>query len=106
MRVLLDECLPKRLKHDLTAHRVVTVPEAGWGGKQNGELLRLGEGLYDVFLTIDRNVTAQHVRSGSRLSVVILRARSNRYGDLHPLIPEILKALGSIGQGGVVHVGK
>jgi hypothetical protein len=33
MRVLLDECLPKKLKHELEANEVTTVPEAGWAGK-------------------------------------------------------------------------
>ena len=43
MRILIDECLPKKLKLDLTDHFVQTVPDAGWAGKQNGELLRLAE---------------------------------------------------------------
>ena len=29
MRVLLDECLPRRLKHELPEHDVRTVPEMG-----------------------------------------------------------------------------
>jgi hypothetical protein len=37
MRILLDECLPRRLKFDLVGHEVDTVPEAGWAGKSNGE---------------------------------------------------------------------
>lgn len=45
MRVLLDECLPKTLKKWITGHEVVTVPEAGWAGKDNrvGELVLLGD---------------------------------------------------------------
>jgi hypothetical protein len=38
MKVLLDECLPKKLKWELTGHKVITVPEQGWAGKKNGEL--------------------------------------------------------------------
>jgi hypothetical protein len=41
MRVLLDECLPRKLKNDLSGHDVRTVPEMGWAGKKNGELLQL-----------------------------------------------------------------
>lgn len=40
MRVLLDECLPRRLKAHLAGHQAITVPEAGWAGKKNGDLLR------------------------------------------------------------------
>ena len=41
MRVLLDECLPRRLKLEIRGHSVQTVPEAGWAGRSNGELLSL-----------------------------------------------------------------
>ncbi len=33
MRVLIDECLPKKLKLELSDHFVQTVPEAGWASK-------------------------------------------------------------------------
>ena len=49
MRVLLDECLPKRLKQSLIGHDVQTVPEAGWAGKKNGDLIRLAAGKFDAF---------------------------------------------------------
>jgi hypothetical protein len=40
MRVLLDESLPRKLKAELGQHEVTTVPEAGWAGTKNGDLLR------------------------------------------------------------------
>jgi hypothetical protein len=59
MRVLLDECLPRGLKKHLRNHEVKTVPEAGWAGKKNGELLRVAAGDIDVFITIDSNLVYQ-----------------------------------------------
>ena len=54
MRILLDECVPKRIKDQLKSnHRVTTVVEEGWSGKKNGELIRLAEGKFDSFITID-----------------------------------------------------
>ena len=41
MRVLLDECVPRALRHELPGHDVKTVAEAGWAGVKNGKLLRL-----------------------------------------------------------------
>jgi predicted nuclease of predicted toxin-antitoxin system len=41
MRILLDECLPRRLRRELPGHDVRTVPEMGWSGKKNGALLSL-----------------------------------------------------------------
>ncbi len=43
MRVLLDECVPRKLKHELKGHEVSTVPEMGWAGVKNGALLELAE---------------------------------------------------------------
>ena len=41
MKVVLDECLPRKLKRALPGHDVATVPEMGWAGIKNGPLLRL-----------------------------------------------------------------
>ena len=56
MRVLRDECLPRRLKRELVDHDARTVPEMGWASKRNGELLALAAAEFDVFLTVDRNL--------------------------------------------------
>ncbi len=56
MKILLDESLPKRLKDDFKGHQVKTVPEMGWQGKKNGELLRLLEKQFEVFMTADQNL--------------------------------------------------
>ena len=39
MKLLLDECLPRKFKNHLPGHECYTVPEIGWAGKKNGELL-------------------------------------------------------------------
>ena len=41
MRILLDECVPRKLRQELPGHDVRTVPGMGWAGKRNGELLAL-----------------------------------------------------------------
>ena len=51
MKVLLDECLSKKLKFEIAADLVKTVPEAGWAGKRNGEPLKLAEENSGVILT-------------------------------------------------------
>jgi len=105
MRVLLDECLPKRLKRLLVGHEVVTVPEAGWAGKQNGELVRLAAGGFDAFITIDKNLVYQQNLASIGFGVIVLSARSNRLADLEPLVPRILEALGAVQPGKLVRVG-
>ena len=104
MRVLLDECLPRRLKRSIAGHDVVTVPEAGWAGRSNGDLLALAGERFDVFVTVDRNLPAQQ-NLGSGPAVVILAAPSNRFQDLEPLVPELLGVLETITRGQLVRLG-
>ena len=40
-------------------HEVKTVPECGWKGAKNGELLALAAGRYDAFLTVDAGIEYQ-----------------------------------------------
>lgn len=105
MRVLLDECLPRRLTRELIGHDVQTVPEAGWAGKKNSELMQLLLGRFEAFITIDQNLPAQQNLAGVPFGAIVLRARSNRFGDLQPLIPRILDALKTLRPGQVVYVG-
>ena len=101
MRILLDECLPKRLKRDLVGHDARTVPEMGWASKKNGELLALAEAAFDVFLTVDRNLSFQQDIARFKVAVVVLVARGNRHSDLQPLIPELLTVLVALSPGRV-----
>jgi hypothetical protein len=52
------------------------VPEAGWAGKKNGELLRVAAGDIDVFTTIDSNLVYQQKVGVLPFGVVVLAARS------------------------------
>ena len=105
MRVLLDECLPRRLKSDLAGHDARTVPEMGWAGKDNGDLLSLAAGQFDVFLTVDRNLSRQQTIGHLDIAVVVLVARGNRLADLRPLMPAVLESLPAVVAGQVIRVG-
>lgn len=82
MRVLLDEQLPRQLARALTGHEVRTVPQQGWAGLKNGELLqRAAEAGYEVFITGDQNLEFQQNLAESRLFVLVLVAPSNALED-------------------------
>jgi predicted nuclease of predicted toxin-antitoxin system len=93
VRVLLDECLPRRLKRELVGHDARTAPEMGWTSKRNGELLALAAAAFDVFLTADRNLSYQQDVSAFKIAVIVLVAQSNRIDDLRPLAPRVLEVL-------------
>ena len=99
MRILLDECLPRRLKDELPEHDVRTVPDSGWKGRKNGELLALAAGHFDVFLTVDAGMKYQQNLGSLALGVIGLKARSNRIEGLRPLMPRVRQALGTVEAG-------
>ncbi len=105
MRILIDENLPRKLAAHLAGHECRTVVECGWPGKKNGELLALAEHMFDVLLTLDKNLPYQQNLDSVRIAVLILHARSNRIPDLLPLLPDCIAALETIQPRQVVRVG-
>ena len=105
MRVLLDECVPKRVRQELPGHAVKTVVEMGWSGVKNGELLRRASSEFDCFLTVDRNLQFQQNVVGLKIAVIVVHARENDFASLRPLMREVQTALGRLQPGQVVDVG-
>ena len=104
MRVLLDECLPRRLLQELRNHDAQTVPEVGWAGKTNGELIELMEGQFDAFITVDQGLEYQQNLSHTNLAIVLLVSESNRFESLQPLMSKVREVLGSAQSGEIVRV--
>ena len=93
MRILLDECIDRRLARDIVGHEVKTVPQMGWATIKNGELLAFAERQFDLFVTVDRNLSFQQNLPRYSIAVLILQAPSNRLKDLRPLVPTMLQML-------------
>ena len=77
MKVLLDECVDRRV----------------------------AEPHFDVFLTVDRNLSFQQPVPNFNIALLIVRARSNRLHDFLPLVPELLEALPATKRGQVTFIG-
>jgi hypothetical protein len=106
MRVLLDECIPRKFKDCFTEHQCLTVPEAGLAGKKNGELLSLAESRgFEVFLPLDKGIPYQQNLAHFSIAIVILRARSNRMIDLLPHADSCLAEIRSIQPGQIIVIG-
>ena len=104
MKLLLDECIPARLRFDFAGHEVHTLDQAGLKGLKNGVLLRTASAEFDVLITVDQNIPYQQNLAELSIAIVIMVARSNRYSDLRVLAPKVLDALGSIGSGEIIRV--
>ena len=89
MRLLLDECVPARLRKALPGHEVSTVGLEGWSGIKNGKLLALAAAGFDAFVTVDKNLPYQQNTAALPIAVLVLDAKSNELPYLLPLLPAL-----------------
>ncbi|PSB14146.1 hypothetical protein C7B65_26725 [Phormidesmis priestleyi ULC007] len=105
MKLLLDECIDRKFARELLGYEVKTVPQMGWTGVKNGQLLALAEAEFDVFITVDRNLSFQQNLPQFGIAVIVLQAPSNRLSDLKPLASEVLAIITTVAKGQATVVG-
>ncbi|MEH1961090.1 MAG: DUF5615 family PIN-like protein [Nostoc sp.] len=99
MKLLLDECIDRKLAREFVGYEVQTVPQMGWAGVKNGQFLALAEANFDVFITVDRNLSFQQNLPQFDIAVIVLQAQSNRLIDMKPLVPKVLATLATAVKG-------
>lgn len=94
MKILLDECVTKRLKKFLTGYEVFTTTEMGWSGLKNGKLLAqcVANG-FDVLLTIDKNLLHQQNLSNFVVIIVVFDTKTSKIEELKLFIPAFNKQI-------------
>jgi predicted nuclease of predicted toxin-antitoxin system len=105
MKLLFDECIDRKLAREFVEHEVKTVPQMGWAGIKNGQLLALAEAEFDVFITVDRNLAFQQNLPQFDIAVIVLQSPSNRLVALKPLAPKVLAILAIVVKGQYTIVG-
>ncbi len=76
----------------------------GWSGIKNGSLMKLAEADFDIFVTVDRNLSYQQNLPKYDIALIVLRDLSNRYQDLAPFAPQVLDSLADAKPGSAVVV--
>ena len=105
MRVLLDECMPRKIRGELPDHHVQTVTQAGWSGVKNGALLNLAATRFDVFLTVDGSLEYQQNLVTLPIAVIVLTSFRNDLASLRPLMPQVRELLPLVQPGHLYHIG-
>ena len=100
-RVLLDESLPRQLAPLLVGHEAQTVPQAGWAGLSNGELIRRAEARFDVHVTGDRNIQYQQNLASLKIGLVIVVAPNNRVETICAIARRIADVINTVQPGQV-----
>jgi predicted nuclease of predicted toxin-antitoxin system len=90
MKILLDECVTKRLKEFLPEFEVSTVLENGLSGIKNGMLMKFCvDNGYDILLTIDKNLMFQQNLEKFSVTIVVLNCRTSKIEDLLSFLPSL-----------------
>jgi hypothetical protein len=91
VRVILDENVPIQMARFLIGHDVTTVQREGWAGIENGDLLNLVDGHFDVMVPADKNLRYQQNLASRRIALVELP--SNRWPVLERMATQIADAV-------------
>ncbi len=96
MKILLDECVTKKLKPYLAGHEVLTVTQKGWNGLKNGKLLeRAVSDNFDLLLTIDKNILYQQKVEEYNIIVAVIDTPSSSIKTISGFIPRFNELLPS-----------
>ena len=88
MKILLDECVTKRLKPHLAEFEVLTVSEIKWNGIKNGRLMTLCvDNQFDILLTIDKNMMFQQNLGKYKLTIAVLNSSTSKIEELVQFVP-------------------
>ncbi|MEA1785610.1 hypothetical protein U1E44_05880 [Arenibacter sp. GZD96] len=95
MVLLLDENIPRKLKYRFSeTHEVLTVPEMGWSGIKNGDLLRkMQQKEMTVLLSVDKNMSHQQNLEKYNVCLLVFGAKDTRYETLLPFVEKTEKLL-------------
>jgi predicted nuclease of predicted toxin-antitoxin system len=105
MKILLDECITKRLKTKLTEYQVTTVFEMGWRGLKNGNLMtKAVENNFDIFLTIDKNIEFQQNLNNYQIAVVVLNTPNSKIEFLEQLMPKFKQDIKTFERGKIYKI--
>ena len=106
MKVLIDNCLPIDLRHELTGHEVETATYRGWAAMENGDLVdACVEAGFDVILSIDQGQDFTKAVKGKAIAAVLLPgSQGSRLTDVLPLVDKILEAIPSARRGSIRRV--
>lgn len=88
MKILLDECITKRLIPYLTEFEIFTVSQMKWNGIKNGKLMALCvDNNFDLLLTIDKNLMFQQNLDKYKLIIAVLNSSSSKIEELILFMP-------------------
>ncbi len=97
MKILLDECVTKRLKKYLEEFEVFTVRELELSGIKNGKLMTYcAENKFDILLTIDKNLMHQQNLDKYPVTIVVFNCFTSKIEELITFLPSFKSQVDSL----------
>ena len=107
MKILLDECVTKKIKALLVGYTVFTIGQMEWKGLKNGMLIKKAEQKnFDILLTIDKNICHQQNIEKYNISIVILNTNNSNIETLQEYIPNFINQINSFENGKIYIIEK
>ena len=89
-KLLLDECVPHRLRKNLPEFEVYTVTFMGWSGIKNGKLLQLAvDNHFDLFVTTDKNLPYQQNSTKFPIAIVVFNVVKDEFETIMMLLTKM-----------------
>jgi predicted nuclease of predicted toxin-antitoxin system len=104
VRILLDECLDLRLRHQFPGHECITVQYLEAKGTKDGKLLDLFGDQFDVLITVDGTMPFQQNLKKYKISGILITEGDGSIVTVMPLIDLIRATLETIKPGEWVRV--
>jgi predicted nucleic acid-binding protein len=96
MKILLDECVTKRLKTHLQEFEVFTVRQLNLSGIKNGKLLTYCvENNFDILLTIDKNLLFQQNLENYNVTIIVFNTFSSKIEEIINFLPAFKSGINS-----------
>lgn len=103
MRLLIDNCVPRKFAKLIPGHEITHARQLGWHELQNGLLIAAAEAEgFDAILTTDKNLKSQQNLRYRRLSIIVLSPRLVFYDQLAPLAGKLILVLDNLENGAFV----
>jgi len=97
MKILLDECVIKRLKKYLEKFEIFTFIELELSRIKNGKLMTYCvENKFDILLTIDKNLLHQQNIEKYPVTIVVLNCFTSKIEELITFLPSLKLQLGEL----------
>ena len=94
MKIILDNCVPKRVRRLLPGHDVKHASQVGWSNLSNGRLLQTAaDGGFDLMITVDKGIRHQHPLDRLPLPVLELFLDDTRFPSIQAVSAHLEQAV-------------